>query len=388
MRAESQQGPNRRASNKDWAEMRRTNPRPTAPQSFQRPPDPAAESNATWWPVFWLFCLVAITGLMVLRQYSTAPVTSFDPSALRTQTTGLLPSWLDNPFRNRGGEPVDPQPDTTAFDAEDRLFFFPTATERNNRLATDKAVLDENTPVENMPDENAANSLWSFSRLSTVVSGLFETQGFSIVNEQSDNTSEEEAGGAEGEQRLVIEDDFRQPSLSLASSAEAGRWMMDFLPNGQAENGVYRMRVWPNTIAWTSISEVPTSEQFRLEATMQINPVVPEGYGGFLARYQDEQNYYLFLFDGQGHYRSLLRQDGQWISPQAWVNLATINLAGQVNEIALEESRDLLRLYANGVMVDEVQSIHPSGDVGLVAGAKAAQTIEVDYDRVAIYELY
>jgi len=325
---------------------------------------------------------------MVLRQYSTAPVTSFDPSALRTQTTGLLPSWLDNPFRNRGGEPVDPQPDTTAFDAEDRLFFFPTATERNNRLATDKAVLDENTPVENMPDENAANSLWSFSRLSTVVSGLFETQGFSIVNEQSDNTSEEEAGGAEGEQRLVIEDDFRQPSLSLASSAEAGRWMMDFLPNGQAENGVYRMRVWPNTIAWTSISEVPTSEQFRLEATMQINPVVPEGYGGFLARYQDEQNYYLFLFDGQGHYRSLLRQDGQWISPQAWVNLATINLAGQVNEIALEESRDLLRLYANGVMVDEVQSIHPSGDVGLVAGAKAAQTIEVDYDRVAIYELY
>lgn len=169
--------------------------------------------------------------------------------------------------------------------------------------------------------------------------------------------------------------------------------MMDFPPSDpEGERmGPYRMRTWPNTIAWTSISwsaDLWPPDKFRVETTMQINPLVPQGYGGFLVRYQDEQNYYLLQFDGEGHYRTTLRANGEWSSAKEWANSTAINLAGQPNTIAVEDGGAQLRVYANGSLIEEFSALLPAGHIGLIAGAEANGPIEVDYLGLTLYELY
>lgn len=345
-----------------WADERIQQRRSEPPKVIRRPPTSDALNRPSWWPVFWLLCLIVITIMMISNQISTTPTVGL-PN-LQESIAAILPERISSL--------ISRSPDSALDQSADQSAEPPT-----------QPAQDEGGPLAALRTMIAN----AFRPLRAFAVSIFTTSIFAD-NNQSQQSGQAELDGqapTDSARRLVIADSFLEPTVSLASAAVNEQWVMDFLPDG---SGIYRMRVWPTKIAWTSLGGVAVPKQFRLETTMQVNPLVPEGYGGFLARYQDDDNYYVFVVDGRGNYQVALRENGAWSITQQWSNKPAIHLAGdQQNVIALEDTHDLLRVYANDALLGEFEPTLPTGLTGFVSGTQSTQTAEVDYSGLSLYEL-
>jgi hypothetical protein len=181
---------------------------------------------------------------------------------------------------------------------------------------------------------------------------------------------------------LRIEDPFDQKTGLLACNQQAGQWTTDIVP----ERGIYRFQLWPGRLAWSTlaVTDLPT---YRLDASFTIVDVMPEGYTGFLARYQDPQNFYLFVVDGAARYQVLLWQAGVLTTVQPWTPSPVINSAGYENVLALVEDGQSLHFFANNQLLFAVDApLLPPGATGLVGGAGERTMAEITVDWLRLYE--
>lgn len=123
--------------------------------------------------------------------------------------------------------------------------------------------------------------------------------------------------------------------------------------------------------------------------TRQINGPDDNAYG-VICRYQDEENFYLFLISGDGYYSigkyqsgedrvTYLTEDGQFaqsdqINQGAATNLMEVSCVG--NELSLA---------VNGYpLLTITDSEFGAGDIGLAVSALQQGTVEVDFDDLQV----
>lgn len=185
---------------------------------------------------------------------------------------------------------------------------------------------------------------------------------------------------------LILEDDFVRPHTPLAVDERPEQWIMGFLPGER----VYRIRPWPGYAAWSVLSIVGTSP-YRLETSITINvgdKDAPFGYAGFLARYQDDQSFYIFEIDGQERFQLLLQKEGIWQTIQPWTFSTFLNGVDTANHVVLEDNGQTLKFSANGQLLITVnQPQLPAGTTGLAGGTQYSVPAEVNFDWLKIYEL-
>ncbi len=181
--------------------------------------------------------------------------------------------------------------------------------------------------------------------------------------------------------RLRLEETFAQETDVIAAAQQAGQWTSEILPGP----GVYRFQLWPGRVAWSTLA-IEDLAIYWLEASFMIADVMPEGYTGFLGRYQDTENFYLFAVNGAASYQVLLWQAGQLTTLQAWTPSTVINPAGYENVLAIEDDGQVLRFYANKQRLFTVQApVLPTGATGLVGGAGDRTMAEMTVDWIRLY---
>lgn len=179
---------------------------------------------------------------------------------------------------------------------------------------------------------------------------------------------------------LPVRDDFSDESSSLVRDFQPRRWSMGAVPS----EGLYRIRMWPGVIAWSTLGVAPTTP-YRLATRMTISNETPWGYGGLLSRYSDERNFLFAQIDGKGRYRFQVQQAGVWSTLQDWTEAAPLQTAGLPNDLVLEDNGDFAILYANGEAIYTSPSLGiPSGDAGVLAGSLDPAVAEANFDWVEI----
>ena len=168
--------------------------------------------------------------------------------------------------------------------------------------------------------------------------------------------------------RLRISDEFDTRTGLVACTQQAGEWSSDIVP-GQ---GLYRMQIWPGRLTWSTIAlnteMTPAAATYRADASVTIVDMMPTGYAGFIARYQDPSNFYLFMIDGLARYQIQLWHDGVLTTLQPWTVNPLLNPAGFENIIALEDNGAQLQFGANGAGIGNRFAFGPAAWRGGVTG--------------------
>ncbi|MEZ4729848.1 MAG: hypothetical protein R3E79_22175 [Caldilineaceae bacterium] len=180
---------------------------------------------------------------------------------------------------------------------------------------------------------------------------------------------------------LRLEESFTTETGVLAGNQQPGQWTLAVM----ADQGVYQFQLWPGRLAWSTLA-LDDLSTYWLEASFTIADLMPDGYTGFLGRYQDAENFYLFVIDGTGHYQVLRWQDGALTTLQPWNSSPVLNQAGYENLLALADDGQTLRFYANDQLLFTVEApVLPAGATGLVGGAGERTMAKISVDWLRLY---
>lgn len=188
--------------------------------------------------------------------------------------------------------------------------------------------------------------------------------------------------------RLRFRDDFDARTGLIACTQQAGEWSSDVLPT----QGIYHMQVWPGRLTWSTIALANDYAEplttYRIDASATIVDMMPTGYTGFVGRYQDPSNFYLFMVDGLARYQIQLWRSGVLTTLQPWSENRLLNPAGFENIIALEDNGAELHFLANGSPLAIVTNpVLAAGEVGLLGGAGERSMAEINIDWLGVYEI-
>lgn len=182
--------------------------------------------------------------------------------------------------------------------------------------------------------------------------------------------------------RLIVRDEFADPHFTLPvrrSEESDQRYLGD----------LYQMQVSrPGGRVWATLSQFSLGA-YRLEADLRLasQEAFARGYGGLIVRYQNDENFYLFVVDGEGQYKIELVHEGAWRTIRPWKQANGLSGSRQ-NILSVADDGSELRLYIDAVQVDAVADPRlPTGDVGLMVGARSQGQAQGLFDWVALYEI-
>jgi hypothetical protein len=112
-------------------------------------------------------------------------------------------------------------------------------------------------------------------------------------------------------------------------------------------------------------------------------------YFGVVCRYQNPDNYYMFLITSDGLSGILMNKDGvlSMISPGGtWLKMAGIKSGSVTNHIRVDCIGEALTVYANGKQVsDSYDHTFVGGDAGLVARSSRLEGgVEIQFDNFIV----
>jgi hypothetical protein len=235
------------------------------------------------------------------------------------------------------------------------------------------------TVVHAPPEAKRGVPLWPLTLLvlAILVAGW-------IFWQDSNAAQRRTAGGAflaAPEERLIVRDDFIERHFALPVRSH-DEYDLGYLGD------LYQIRIErPGAMAWATLSQSNLGA-YRLEADLRLAPQqeFASGYGGLIARYQNDDNLYLFVVDNQGNYQIQLVQEGAWRTVQPWTPTSALSDRPQ-NLLSVVDDGATLHFLINASPVDSVAAPQlPVGDVGLVVGARSQGKAKGLFDWVAIYE--
>lgn len=182
--------------------------------------------------------------------------------------------------------------------------------------------------------------------------------------------------------RLIARDEFADPLFTLPvrrSEESDQRYVGD----------LYRLQVTRSGArVWATLGQLNLGA-YRLEADLRLasQELFSWGYGGLIVRYQNDENFYLFVVDGEGQYQIELVKEGAWRTVRPWAQSNALS-DGRQNILSVADDGAELRLFINAVQVDAVTDPRlPAGDVGLIVGARSQGHAQGLFDWVALYEI-
>ena len=144
----------------------------------------------------------------------------------------------------------------------------------------------------------------------------------------------------------------------------------------------------PGEIWWTN-PERSFDDTIIEVTTEQLGGPDDNAYG-IICRYQDEQNFYLFLISGDGYYAigkykngqdriTYLTEDGQFAKSEQ------INQGVAVNQLQASCVGNELSFSVNGYpLLTVIDTDFVSGDIGLAVSALQQGTVEIEFDDLRV----
>jgi len=174
-----------------------------------------------------------------------------------------------------------------------------------------------------------------------------------------------------------VEDDFSNPQSGWETGADAdGEWGY--------RDGVYRIAVEvPDMAIWANREqrEEWTDMIVEVEAYRDTGPI--DNQYGIIVRYRDQGNFYLFSVASDGLYAVQMLRNDQWIDLHPWTASQAVRQETGVNVLRVECEGSVIRFFANGQFLTEVDDItFPSGSVGLLAGTFAEGGVVIHFDNL------
>lgn len=186
-----------------------------------------------------------------------------------------------------------------------------------------------------------------------------------------------------GDSATLLRDDFVQPVLGLAPEVVTGDWSMGYVGD------LYQIRIdQPGVLAWTTLGQIDLGA-YRYDSSLMLTGSSGDssawGYAGLIVRYQNDQNFYLFVVDGRGKYQVQAQENGSWRTLQPWSDSPLLATVGGENLLAVEDDGQALRFFVGSELLFSADDLRlPVGDVGLLAGSRSQGTARVLYDWVRI----
>ena len=182
--------------------------------------------------------------------------------------------------------------------------------------------------------------------------------------------------------QLALSDDFSHAQTVFAEGMESGKWRIEHQPT----SSTYNMEVWPNRVVW-SLLDVPEPDPQRMQASVTVATHTPWGYAGLVNRYADEDNFYMFLVDGEGRFMVQLQQDGVLTTLKPWTKADFLNPAGSTNAITVDDDGSMQRFYGNNMLLYETPARIAAGDAGIAGGSHADGVAEISFDWIQLFDL-
>ena len=186
-----------------------------------------------------------------------------------------------------------------------------------------------------------------------------------------------------GESSALVQDDFAQPVLGLAPEVITTDWSMGYVGD------LYQIRIaQPGVLAWTTLGQIDLGA-YRYDSSLMLTGSSDNnsawGYAGLIVRYQNDQNFYLFVVDGRGKYQVQAQEQGKWRTLQPWSDNAQLATVGGENLLGVEDDGQALRFFVGPALLYSTDDLRlPVGDVGLLAGSRSQGTAHALYDWVRI----
>ena len=185
---------------------------------------------------------------------------------------------------------------------------------------------------------------------------------------------------------VLLRDDFVQPVLGLAPEVVTRDWSMGYVGD------LYQIRIaQPGVLAWTTLGQIDLGA-YRYDSSLMLTGSSADnsawGYAGLLVRYQNDQNFYLFVVDGRGKFQVQAQENGNWRTLQPWSDSPLLATVGGENLLAVEDDGQQLRFYVGPELLFATNDLRlPVGDVGLLAGSRSQGTSRALFDWVQMTEI-
>ena len=182
---------------------------------------------------------------------------------------------------------------------------------------------------------------------------------------------------------ILLQDDFAQPVLGLAPEVVNSDWSMGYVGD------LYQIRIEkPGVLAWTTLGQIDLGA-YRYDSSLMLTGSSGDnsawGYAGLIVRYQNDQNFYLFVVDGRGKYQVQAQEQGKWRTLQPWSDSPRLASVGGENLLGVEDDGQTLGFFVESELLYSTDDLRlPVGDVGLLAGSRSQGTARVFYDWVRI----
>ena len=154
---------------------------------------------------------------------------------------------------------------------------------------------------------------------------------------------------------------------------------------GYFEDGYHIAVYQPNAILWAKTNRIDADISISVDARLTTSGV--NGYYGLLCRIQDNSNFYYFVIQPNGTYTIGKYKDGDFhpFLTDGWRYSEAINQNGQTNRLKADCAGNILRFYANSILLGETADADfSSGFSGLVAAALDPQTFEAVFNNFLI----
>jgi hypothetical protein len=179
--------------------------------------------------------------------------------------------------------------------------------------------------------------------------------------------------------KLAFEDDFNDPDSG---------WKVESTKDSDCyyEDGEYHILIKnSNWASWHSAPSLGVLTDFILEADAKLVGGPKDGRYGLIFRFQNEDNFYLFLVSGNGYYLVGTRTNGQWTELRSWTSSEFVGEGYSKNHLKVICKGSQIQAYVNGHYLTTVtDEAFVTGRVGVIV-----DTIEpnahVAFDNLKVY---
>ncbi len=138
----------------------------------------------------------------------------------------------------------------------------------------------------------------------------------------------------------------------------------------------------PNYIVWSPFAGVYDTASAQVDATLDTTK---ENAAGLVFRYQDEQNFYVFLIASDQSYDLELYKQDKLTTLIDWTESETIKRAGEPNRLRVEMTGDLIRLFVNDRLLDEISDdTFSKGQMALAATTFDKGNATATFDNLVV----
>jgi hypothetical protein len=191
-------------------------------------------------------------------------------------------------------------------------------------------------------------------------------------------TIEPEAATAGGEGGPVLySDDFADQQSSSIATATDDSSVRAFVDGG------YSITVKkPNLLSWSPLRGSYDDVATEVDTTIDG----PElSAAGLIFHFQDDNNFYMFRVAGDSSYKLDMYKDDEQKTLIDWTDEPLIKGPGEVNKLRVETKGDIIRLYVNGKLLDEISDgTFTRGKLALLTSTFDDPNVTVKFDNLVV----